>query len=70
MSLFSPIYYTTWLSASELVQGMVGDQHTEAVLKRLDRLTPNEARMTVEEILKVIYGLVQDMSKQTYCAYF
>jgi len=32
----------------------------------LDRLTLDEAQMTAAEILKVVYGLVQDMSKQTY----
>ena len=70
MSSFSPIYYTTWLKAEEFEQGIFGDEHTEAVLRRLDRLTPNEARTTAEEILKVVYGLVQDMSKQTYCTCF
>jgi len=43
------------------------DKHTEAVLQRLDRLTLDKARTIAEEILKVVYGLVQDMSKQTYC---
>ena len=49
---------------------MFGDKHTEAVLKGLDRLTLNEARTTAEEILKAVYSLVQDMSKQTYCNCF
>ena len=49
---------------------MFGDNHTEAVLKRLDRLTLDEARATAEGILKVVYGLVQDMSKQTYWTCF
>jgi len=44
-----------------------GDKHTEAVLQRLDWLTLDEAQMTAAEILKVVYGLVQDMSKQTDC---
>ena len=38
----------------------------EAVLQRLDRLTQDEARTTAAEILRVVYGLVQDMSKQTH----
>ena len=34
----------------------------EAVLQRLDRLTQDEARATATEILKVVYGLVQNMN--------
>ena len=50
------------------MQGIFGgDKDTEAVLQRLDRLTLDQARTTAAEILKVVYGLVQDMSKQTYC---
>ena len=67
MSLFSPTYYKSQLNAEEFVQGIFGiDKHTEAVLQRLDRLTLDEARTTAEEILRVVYSLVQDMSKQTY----
>ena len=44
-----------------------GGKDAEVVLQRLDRLTLDEARTTAAEILKVVYGLVQDMSKQTYC---
>jgi len=55
------------LNVGEFVQGIYGgDKHTEAVLQRLDRLTLDEARSTAVEILKVVYGLIQDMSKQTY----
>lgn len=41
------------------------------VLERLDRLTPDEARMTAAQILEVVYGLVQNMKvvmsgEQTY----
>ena len=48
------------------MQGISRDKRTKAVIQRLDRLTLREARMTTAEILKVVYGLVQDMSKQTY----
>jgi hypothetical protein len=55
-------------NSAQLVQGIFGgDKHIEAVLQRLDRLTLDEARTTAAEILKVIYGLIQDMSEQTYC---
>ena len=33
----------------------------EAVLLRLDRLTQDEARMTVTQTLEVVYGLVNNM---------
>ena len=68
MSPFSPTYYIAQRNAEEFVQGIFGrDNDIEAVLQRLDRLTLNEARRTAAEILKVVHGLVQDMSKQTSC---
>ena len=58
----------TQRNAEEFVKGIFGgDKHTEAVLQRLDRLSLDEARTTAGEILKVVYGLLQDMSKQTRC---
>jgi hypothetical protein len=36
------------------------------VLQRLDRLTQDEARITAAEILKIVYGLVQDMSERIH----
>jgi uncharacterized protein YpuA (DUF1002 family) len=33
----------------------------EAMVQRLDRLTQDEARQTVAEILKVVHGLVENM---------
>jgi hypothetical protein len=60
--------YITQRNAEEFGQGVFGkDKHTEAVLQRLDRLTLDETRTTAAEILKVVYGLVQDMSQQTFC---
>ena len=38
------------------------------VLERLDRLTQEEARTTAAETLKVIYGLIQEMSEQAHSA--
>jgi len=38
----------------------------EAILQRLDSLTLDEARTNVVEILRVVCGLIQDMSKQTH----
>jgi len=42
-----------------------GETDTGAILRRLDRLSHEEARTTATEILKVIYGLIQDMSEST-----
>ena len=68
MSPFLPTYHITQRNQEEFVQGIFGgDKDTEAVLQRLDRLTLDEARTTAAEILEIVYGLVQDMSKQTYC---
>jgi hypothetical protein len=33
----------------------------EAVLQRLDRLTADEARMTVTQTLEIVYGLVNNV---------
>jgi hypothetical protein len=41
---------------------LFGEKDVKAVLHRLDRLTQDEARTTEAEILKVIYGLVQNMN--------
>jgi hypothetical protein len=40
-----------------------GHRNAEAILQRLNRLSQNEARRTTAEILRVVYGLVQDMSE-------
>ncbi|KAH9979716.1 hypothetical protein BJV74DRAFT_857961 [Russula compacta] len=37
-----------------------GEKGVEAVLQRLDRLTQEEARMTVPQTLEIVYGLVQN----------
>ena len=66
-SVLADILYIQ-LNVEEFVKGIFGgDKHTEATLQRLDRLTLDEARTTAAEILKVVYGLIQDMSKQTSC---
>jgi hypothetical protein len=42
---------------------MIGEKNIKAILQRLDRLTQDEARTTASETLKVIYGLVQNMTE-------
>jgi len=37
---------------------ILGDSEVEIVLQRLDRLTQEEARMTVAQTLGVVHGLV------------
>ena len=38
-----------------------GRDDIEAVLQRLDRLTADEARMTVMQTLAVVYGLINNV---------
>ena len=40
---------------------LLGDNEIEAVLRRLDRLTQEEGRMTVAEIFEVVHGLVNNV---------
>lgn len=40
---------------------LLGESEVEAVLQRLDRLTQDEARITVAQTLSVVYGLVNNM---------
>jgi hypothetical protein len=40
---------------------LLGDSEVEAVLQRLNRLTQDEARMTVAQTLGVVHGLVGNM---------
>ena len=37
---------------------LLGESEIEAVLKRLDRLTQEEGRMTVAQTLEVVHGLM------------
>ena len=41
---------------------LLGENQVESALKRLDRLTQDEARATAAQILEVVYGLVQNMN--------
>ncbi|KAH9176596.1 hypothetical protein EDB89DRAFT_78705 [Lactarius sanguifluus] len=40
---------------------LLGENETEAVLQRLDRLNHDEARTTAAQTLEVVYGLVKNM---------
>ena len=57
------------------VKKLLGEDGVEAVLQRLDRLTPDEARTTAVQTLGVVYGLIQNMrividGKKTYLTCF
>ena len=39
---------------------LLGDDKVEAVLKRLDRMTRDEVRITVAQTLSVVHGLVNN----------
>ncbi|KAF8258103.1 hypothetical protein EI94DRAFT_1193553 [Lactarius quietus] len=40
---------------------LLGDSEIETILKRLDRLTQDEARMTVAQTLAIVHGLLDNM---------
>jgi hypothetical protein len=56
----------TQCNAEKFVKKIFGEKDTEAVLRRLDRLSQTEARTTATEILRVVHGLVQNMSEYIY----
>jgi hypothetical protein len=58
--------YLTKYNTASFVTKPFGEK--EAILERLDRLTHEEARTTAAETLKVVYGLVQEMSEQILSA--
>jgi hypothetical protein len=45
----------------KLVKKLLGENETEAVLQRLDRLSLDESRTTAEQTLEVVYGLMQNV---------
>ena len=45
-------------AAEKFAKKLLGDSEIEATVERLDRLTQDEARMTVTQTLSVVHGLV------------
>jgi hypothetical protein len=41
----------------------LGDSEIETILKRLDRLTQEEARMTVAQTFAIIHGLLNNVKE-------
>lgn len=55
------ITLTANLGAEKFAKKLLRESDIEAVLQRLDRLTADEARMTVTQTLQVVHGLVTNM---------
>jgi hypothetical protein len=48
-------------AVEKFAKKLLGDGEVEAVLQRLDRLTQDEARMTIAQTLGVVHGLMINM---------
>ncbi len=51
----------TQCAAEKFTKKLLGESEIETVLQRLDRLTQDEARMTVAQTLGVVHGLMGNM---------
>ena len=49
------------MNEEKLVGKLVGEKKMQAMVQRLDRLTQDEARQTVAQVLKVVHGLVENV---------
>jgi len=58
LSYMSPVVEC---AAEKFAKKLLGESEVESVLKRLDRLTQEEARMTVVQTLEVVHGLMGNM---------
>ena len=47
--------------AEQFAKKLLGDNEIETILKRLDRLTREEARMTVAQTMAIVHGLLNNM---------
>jgi hypothetical protein len=48
-------------NAEKFAKKLLGESDVEAVLRRLDRLTQEEARVTVAHTLEVVHGLFDNL---------
>jgi len=53
--------FVTQRAAEKFTKKLLGESEIETVLERLDRLTQDEARMTVAQTLGVVHGLMGNM---------
>jgi len=61
VSALSHILPVAQCATEKFAKKLLGDSEIEAVLQKLDRLTQDEARMTVAQTLGVVHGLVGNM---------
>ena len=59
-------YFNTYLpeaqsAVEKFTKKLLGEKEVESILQRLDRLTQDEARVTVAQTLDIVYGLVGNM---------
>jgi len=52
--------FVTQFSIEKFAKKLFGESEVETVLQRLDRLTQDEARITVAQTLSVVHGLVNN----------
>ena len=52
---------TSKRNAEQFAKKLLGDNEIETILKRLDRLTQDEARMTVAQIFGIVHGLLNNI---------
>ena len=55
------LYCLAQCNAEKLLKKLLGEKDVEAILRRLSRLTQDEARITAAQTLEVVYGLMQNM---------
>jgi len=55
------IYLIAELAAEKFAKKLLGESEIEAVIQRLDRLTLDEARLTMAQTLQVVHGLVNNV---------
>jgi len=48
-------------NAEKFAKKLLGESDVEAILQRLDRLTQEEARMTVAHTLEVVHGVFDNL---------
>jgi hypothetical protein len=53
--------FVTQCAAEKFTKKLLRESEIETVLERLDRLTQDEARMTVAQTLGVVHGLMGNM---------
>ena len=54
-------FITGLMNEEKLVGKLVGEKKMEAMVQRLDRLTQDEARQSIAQVLKLVHGLVESM---------